>query len=296
MCRILGADTWLRHVIASWLEGLSETTRKTYYYATIILLRDLRIYSLDDLLELPVEAGLTWQRIYARRHLPRSTNTMTGALNSFMRHASRLGQREHAWEPLPNVKITRGRHVDRDAVVLTSDELLRYWNAAQKCPQRQFLAVMLASLHGLRACEVARIRWRDLRYSRRGKVSAPAVLHIIGKGKKHRLVQVHSAIKCWIERERVKYQPDDFVLADAKGRPPTAQIVGWWAKEVFRKAEIKGYGHALRATWATLALENKQNNPLEVQLSGGWKNQETMLGSYFKRRKVGRVRLFHSRH
>jgi integrase len=295
VARALGADTWLVFVLASWLEGMAATTRRTYAYGAQEILRDLRVYGLEDLLALPTEAGLTWQRAFARRHMPRTTNTQTGVLNSLMHHASRLGVQPVEWQTIPSVRVTRGRHIDRDGVVMTAAELHRYWEAACGRPMRQFVALMMASLHGLRACEVARMRWGDMRYARRGQHAAPAVLHVIGKGDKKRMVQLHAAMRPWFESERRKHGGDEFVLADERGNPPSAQVVSWWAKDVFRRAELPGYAHALRATWATLALENRSNSPLEVQTAGGWKNQETMLGHYATRLKAGRVRLFGAR-
>lgn len=294
--RALGGDSWLVLVLASWLEPLSPTTRRTYAYGVQDILRDLRVHGLDELLALPLEAGMTWQRTFARRHLPRTTNTRTGILNSLMRHAARLGVQTVQWEPIPNVRVTRGRHIDRDGVVLTAQELLLFWTTASERPARQFLALMIASLHGLRACEAASLRWGDMRYARRGADRAPAVLHIIGKGGKKRMVQMHVALRPWFEANRRKHGGDEFVLADDRGEPPSPQVLSHWAKDVFRRAGITGYAHALRATWATLALENRSNSPLEVQLSGGWKNQETMLGHYHQRRKTGRVRLFGTKH
>lgn len=296
VARALGAEGWMVHVLASWLEQLAPSTRRTYAYGAQDILRDLRVYGLEELLALPIEAGLTWQRTFGRRHMPRTTNTQTAILNSLMRHAARLGVRTPEWEPIGGVNITRGRHIDRDGVVLTADELLRYLTEAQKRPFRQQLALIMSSLHGLRACECARMRWGDMRYARRGEKSAPAVLHIVGKGGKKRMVQLHSAVKPWWEANRRDHGGDEFVLADKHGEPPSAQVVSWWCKQVFAAADIQGYAHALRATWATLALENRINSPLEIQLSGGWKNQETMLGHYHQRRKTGRVRLFGPRH
>lgn len=294
--RALGGDSWLVHVLASWLEPMAATTRRTYAYGVQDILRDLRVHGLDELLALPLEAGLTWQRTFARRHRPRTTNTQTGILNSLMRHAARLGVQAVTWEPIPGVRVTRGRHIDHDGVVLTAQQLLLYWTTARERPARQFLALMVASLHGLRACEVAALRWGDMRYARRGQEAAPAVLHVVGKGGKHRMVQMHTALRPWFEANRRKHGGDEFVLADQRGDPPSAQVVSYWAKDVFRRAGIIGYAHALRATWATLALENRSNSPLEVQTAGGWKNQETMLGHYATRLKAGRVRLFGARH
>lgn len=296
VARALGADMWMVMVLASWLEGMAPTTRRTYAYGAQDILRDLRVYGLEELLALPVEAGLTWQRSFARRHMPRTTNTQTGILNSLMRHAARLGVQTVQWEPIPNVRVTRGRHIDRDGVVLTAQELLQYWHAAARCTFRQLLALLIASLHGLRASEAANLRWGDMRYARRGQDAAPAVLHIIGKGGKKRMVQMHVALRPWFEANRRKHGGDEFVLADEHGNPPSPQVVSHWAKDVFRRAGIAGYAHALRATWTTLALENRSNSPLEVQLSGGWKDSATMLGHYHQRRKTGRVRLFGTKH
>ncbi len=291
IARSLGASGWMVLVLASWLEGLAETTRTTYASHARAVLRDLRVSGVEDLGTLPEQAVLTWQRSYARRHLPRTVNTATGVINSLMRWVARLGVFDLRWEAIPNVKVTRGRWIDRDAVVLSTEELVRYWLAASDCPRRQLLALMLASLHGLRACEVGRMRWGDLRYQRRGQGHAPAVIHIMGKGRKHRVVQLHPSLRPWLERERRDHGGDEYVLADDQGKPPSAQVVSWWAKDAFKRAELKGYAHALRATWATMALENRANSPLEVQQSGGWKSMETMTGHYWQRRKVPLVKL-----
>lgn len=295
IARALGASGWMVMVLASWLEGLAETTRRTYASHAREVMRDLRISGVEDLGTLPEQAVLTWQRSYARRHLPRTVNTATGVINSLMRWVARLGVFEMHWEAIPNIKVTRGRWIDRDAVVLSHNELLQFWQAASDRPRRQFLALMLASLHGLRACEVARLRWGDLRYQRRGQAHAPAVIHIIGKGRKHRVVQLHPNLRPWLESERRAHGGDEYVLADDHGKPPSAQTVSWWAKDVFERTELKGYAHALRATWATMALENRANSPLEVQQSGGWKSMETMTGHYLKRRTVPLVKMLNGR-
>jgi integrase len=296
VARDLGAEKWLVLVLASWLEGMAETTRRTYAYGIAEILRELNVTGIDDLAALPEQAALTWQRSKARRHLPRTVNTQTGIINSLMGHVSRLGVLSTHWEPIPNIKITRGRWIDREGISLSQSELMRFWQTASERPARQFLALMMASLHGLRACEVARLKWSDVRYHRRGKDAAPAVLHVLGKGSKSRLVRVHDSIRSWIEKQRRKHASTDYILASEDGKPPSPQVVSWWAKSVFIRAELVGYAHALRATWATLALENGSNKPLEVQLSGGWKNQETMLGHYHKRNRVGHVRLIGSRY
>jgi len=189
------------------------------------------------------------------------------------------------------VKVNRGRHFDRDAVVLNAEQLSSYWECAAKRPARQFLAIMLCSLHGLRVSEVASLRWMHLRYRRRGKKPAPAVLNLIGKGDKHRVVQIHPAIRSYLEKERKLNSAEAYILADNDGKPPTPSIVSWWAQSCFRESGITGYAHALRATWTTMALEHRGNAPLQVQQSGGWSHATTMLSHYFKRRHVPSIRL-----
>jgi len=290
LAQCLGADVWMVHVLASWLEGVATTSRKTYCSFIRDALTALCIHCVSELRRLPGQAALTWQRDQARRLMPRTVNGCSAALNSLMHHVVKLGLAP-SWASLPALKITRGRHVDRVAVVLDEEQLLAVWKAAESGTRRQFLAIMLASLHGLRAAEIANLRWRDVRWTRRGKHAAPAVLSIVGKGKKHRLVQVHPAIRRWLEKQRIGNAAANFLLADTTGAPPTAATVGRWAKDVFRRANVVGYGHSLRATWATMALEHGGNDSLTVQLSGGWKDPKTMLGHYFRRRNVKPVRL-----
>ncbi len=291
VCQEIGGERLLVLVLASWLEGLAKTTRRTYAAIITEALRDMRTPTVSDLACLPDQAGLTWQRLLVRRQrLPRTVNAATACLNSLMGHVVRLGLAE-AWAPIPAIKITKGRHIDREAVVLSEDQLLRFLESASRRPARQFVALVMASLHGLRASEVAGLTWGSIRHHRRGGQSAPAVIHVVGKGRKHRVVHVHPAVRSWLERERRGRDRCTWILADDQGRPPSPQVVSWWAKDVFRRAGLTGYAHALRATWTTAALENRSNDPLQVQQSGGWREQATMLGHYFKRRNVKPIRL-----
>ena len=278
-------------LLASWLEGFSTTTRQTYAWATRRCLRDLQVARITDLTALPEQAALTWQRGLARHLLPRTVNGRVAALNSLMVHVGRLGLLEGTWASLPAVKITKGRWIDRDGIALSPEELLALWKVIATRPRRQFLALILASLHGLRAGEVAKLTWGAIRHSRRGAKPAPAVLHIVGKGGKHRMVQVHPAIRGYLERHRTGKPRESAVLADGAGNPPSAKAVSAWAKEAFALAGLEGYAHALRATWVTQALENRANSPLQVQQSGGWKDAGTMLGHYYKRRNCPVIRL-----
>jgi integrase len=291
LVRSLNGERLLVLVMASWLEGLAVTTRRTYVAAARVFLRELCAVKLGELVKLPEQAALTWQRDQARYLMPRTVNARTAALNSLMAHLGRLRVLTSHWSPIPALKVTKGRWIDREAVVLSDDQLATYCQTAAQRPRRQFLALMLASLHGLRASEVAHLRWKSISYRRRGKEAAPAVLSIVGKGQKHRLVQVHPALRAWLERERQGQEPETYVLADENGEPPTPQVVGAWAADVFRRAGLVGYGHALRATWTTLALEHRGNSPVQVQASGGWKDAGTMIGHYFKRRNVPSIRL-----
>ena len=289
-----GAESLCVHILAAWLERHAPTTRATYASAVGGLLESLRIETVKDLVDLPTQAGLTWQRTYRRQisrmgtvRQPRTINTTTSALNSLMGFIHDLGMRSAPWVPVPLVAITAGRHIDREATVLTAEQLGAFWECAANLPRRRFLALMLASLHGLRRSEVATLQWGNLRASRRGVKPAPAVFNILGKGQKPRRVCVHPAVRPWLERERVGKDATAFILADASGAAPTPKTISNWAKVVFRRLDMpEGYAHALRATWSTLALENRANQPLQVQQSGGWKRMETMTGHYFKRRQI----------
>jgi integrase len=296
----LGADVYLVHVLAAWLERRSATSRRTYAYQVHAILRDLRVHRVQDLAALPHEAALTWQRGRAvevirtgQPRRPRTVNVATAVLNSLCGFVATLGLGRDRWVSIPPLPVNRGRHLDEEAVVLDPEQLRDFWALASRRPRRQFLALLIASLHGLRVAEVAGLRWRDLRCRRRGARPAPAVLHVIGKGAKHRPVHVHPALRGWLERARAGQDPEAFILADDDGRAPTPGQVSYWAKAVFRWMDLPtGYAHALRATWATLALENRRNAALQVQLSGGWSNHATMRERYFKRRQVPLVRLF----
>lgn len=284
-------EALLVHVLASWLEGMAPTTRRTYGSSARGFLRDLRLRTLASLASLPEQAGLTWQRELSRRLLPRSVNGLTAALNSFCGHCSRLGLQDGPWVALPAVRVTKGRWIDRDGVALAADELAHLWDEIATRPRRQFLALMIASLHGFRASEVASLTWGAIRHARRGSKPAPCVLHVVGKGGKHRIVQVHPGIRAYLEAQKVGKSASAYVLADEDGVPPSAQVVSAWAKDAFRRAGLEGYAHALRSTWLTLAVDNRQNSPLQVQQSGGWKDAGTMLGHYYKRRQVPLIRL-----
>ncbi|MBA3686903.1 MAG: tyrosine-type recombinase/integrase, partial [Planctomycetes bacterium] len=305
LCEHLGAEFLLMHIVAAWLERRAETTRRTYYYLARTLLAALRVAAVADLIDLPQEAGLTWQRAYARevlrtdrRRAPRTVNAATAALNSLLAFVDGdLALRKHRWVPIPAVPVTTGRHVDREGVVLTPEQLVLFWTtAAAHLPRRGFLCLVIASLHGLREHEAANLRWGNFRARRWGQRPAPSVWNVVGKGRKPRTVHVHPSVVALLERERVDQDPDAFVFADDRGAAPTSEQVSRWAKAVFRLMDLpEAYAHALRATWVTLAHENRENSSADIQGAGGWKRAETMNEHYFKRRKVPLVRLFGKR-
>ncbi len=295
----IGGDTFMVHVLACWLERHAATTRDTYAAAILGVLRSLRIASTRDMVDLPTEAGLTWQRQYRREpgrngsaRQPRTVNCSTAALNSLLGFCEGLGLRSTRWVTISPVPVIRGRHIDSDPVVLTQEQLVEFWTYASKRPRRQFLGLLLAALHGLRRAEVAGLRWRDMRIRRRGTKPAPAVLRVVGKGSKPRAVQIHPAVRGWLESERREHQGADYILADAAGAAPKPEQVSQWAKATFRWMGLpEAYVHALRATWATLSLETR-HQPLQVAQSGGWKRMETMTSNYFKRRAVPLINPF----
>lgn len=299
LVRHIGGEFYLVLVIASWLERQAPTTRRTYYYQARQILRELRAIRVRDIATLPHEAGLTWQREYARglapsghQRLPRSVNTSTAALNSLCHHVVALGIVPSAhWSSVPPVKVTRGRHEDEDAVVLTSEQLVDFLTGAAKRGRVVLLAMVLTFLHGLRRSELAGLRVRDVKRRRRGERPAPSVLRIVGKGNRSRMVQLHPSIRNYVEAHCAGRDPDAHVITREDGSAVSPATVSWWVKSIMAAAGLKGYAHALRATWTTMALESKSNDALQVQQSGGWRNPETMLGHYFKRRQVPLIRL-----
>jgi integrase len=299
LARHVGAEAHLVLVLASWLERQAETTRRTYWYLARGFLVALRATTIRSLALLPHEAALAWQRDLARQVVrsgqlrkPRSVNTATAALNSLLRHVVALGVVPGAeWLPVGPVKVTRGRHEDVEPVVLTLEQLVDFLAAAARRPRRVLLAAAIMALHGARRGEVSRLQRRDVRSRRRGSQAAPAVFRFVGKGQKPRLVQVHPAMRTWIERHCEGLEPDTYLLAGADGHPPSPGTVSAWMRDIFQAIGLTGYAHALRASWTTIALESKANDALQVQQSGGWKDARTMTAHYFKRRQVPLIRL-----
>jgi integrase len=289
----VSGDWWMALALACWLERHAPTTRLTYAKNIAIAWRFARVTTIEEAVDLPIEAAMAWQRDLKRSptrtgepRRPRTINNHVAVLNSWGRFCTQMGLRSQPWTTLQQVVISSGRHIDRDPVVLTADQLAQFWTAAARLPRRRFLALLLDSLHGLRRSEVARLRWADLRIRRRGAHAQPATFVIRGKGGRVRQVRVHPALRPWLERARRGMPSDAPMLADAAGQAPTPEQISAWAKSVFRLIGIpEGYAHALRATWATLALE-ANHAPLQVQQSGGWRRAETMIGHYFKRRQV----------
>jgi len=289
----IGGDSWQVLALACWLDRHATTTRATYGRLIASAWRHLDVRTIEEAIALPTEAGLTWMRHLRRSttsrgtpRQPRTINTAVAALNSWAHFAHGLGLHRIPWTVLPAVPVSSGRHIDREPIVLTAEQLGQFWTAAATLPRRRFLALVLDSLHGLRRSEVARLTWGDFRVRRRGTNAAPAVFRIVGKGGRHRQVAVHPSVRPWLETQR-KGQPSARpILADAQGNAPSPDQISAWAKAVFRLIGMpEGYAHALRATWATLALEAK-HAPLQVQQSGGWRRTETMLTHYYKRRAI----------
>ena len=247
-----GAHTDVR-LIELWLDGKAARTRDSYTRDIRLLFEftgaTIRTLTLDDL--------ISFKRSQQETLAPSSVGRRLAAVKSLLSFAQRTGYHTHNVGAALTVPPRRAFTVKR---MLTREEVAQLISVAQheSCPSvaaRNVLLIRTLYGLGLRASELAALRWSDLR--------AGQCVVERGKGDKTRSVHVHP--KLW--RQLMNYRDPSDENCDPVFRSTRPSADGSWhlsgvlvTRMVKQMARAAGLGSNISAHWlrhahATHAIE-----------------------------------------
>jgi integrase/recombinase XerD len=135
----------------------------------------------------------------------------------------------------------------------TQKEVTQIIQACQDTRDRAFILLMVDS--GLRLSEVIALNWGDV------DVSTGIIKVVSGKGRKARIVMIgFNARRALLRYQREVNSGDEkAVFQSESGRRFTVSGMRSWVLRIGKRAGIKLSSHALRRTFATLALKAGMN-------------------------------------
>ncbi len=180
--------------------------------------------------------------------------------------------------------------IGRQAKILTRRnirQLLATAGRNGRCPQRDRLIVLLATMAGLRACEIARLTW-GMALDADGHVAR--VLDVrgsIAKRGRGRRVPMHPklrrALSDWKRQQpRERLAPDAIVLPSLRGGALKPNSIVNWFVATCRTAGLEGCSsHSGRRTFITVAARRAHwagASLRDVQMLAGHRSIETTQG------------------
>lgn len=172
----------------------------------------------------------------------------------------------------------------RPAKILGGEDVRRLLAAARRRsnPTRGEVIILLSVKAGLRACEIARLRW-GMVTDARGRVGAtlelPARAAKMGSGRR---IPLHQDLQSALARLSREAATDGPVVKSARGGPMTADSIVNWFTALFRETGLHGCSsHSGRRTFVTKAarLVAKVGGSLrDVQQLAGHRSIQTTQG------------------
>jgi site-specific recombinase XerD len=238
-------------IVQMWLAGNAPKTQRMYRSHARRLFdhvgKRLAAMTLEDLQAFA-------QSLADEGLAPRSRRAMLAAVKSLFSFASDGGIRHVRYNVAAAIRLPKSKD-DRNERILSEAQVQSIVAAAR--PGRDRLIVELLYLVGVRAEELATLRWKD---------AHEGVLTVFGKGEKTRHLRMsESAWKMLVEWAREKYPGMVFFHAmDGpifQGRSrcgiPLSTVTVWRiVSSAARRAGIKASPHWLRHSHATHAIDN----------------------------------------
>jgi integrase/recombinase XerD len=146
-------------------------------------------------------------------------------------------------------------------------------------PLRNRVIVLLSAKAGLRAGEIANLKW-NMVLDARGQISCVLELHYrAAKKGSGRMIPIHPELRSALENLRRVEPRSDHVVISERGRAMTASSIVVWFIRAFRKIGLQGCSsHSGRRTFVTRAarLAHKAGGSLrDVQLLAGHRSIQT---------------------
>jgi integrase/recombinase XerD len=146
-------------------------------------------------------------------------------------------------------------------------------------PLRNRVIVLLSAKAGLRAGEIANLKW-NMVLDASGQIGCVLELHDrAAKNGSGRCIPMHPDLRCALEKLRRVTAQCEFVVTSERGRAMTASSIVVWFNRAFRQIGLQGCSsHSGRRTFVTRAarLVHKAGGSLrDVQLLAGHRSIQT---------------------
>ncbi len=249
------SDRWpLLGAFGAWMRqhrGLTETTLDVYQGILVGLLDALG----DDPGRYTAEALRAWVCERARRHGVERAKSIVVAVRAFLCDLGATGQRpagmEHA---IPRFASWRLSSVPRFLVPQDVERVIASC-AGHKHGHRDRAVILLLARLGLRAGEVARLRFADIDWGN-GRIA------VCGKGRREEWLplpqEVGTALLCYVQQGRPPLNvPEVFTTVVAPCRPLSRASVTYIVRSALSRAGIRAPingAHVLRHSAATAML------------------------------------------
>jgi integrase/recombinase XerD len=178
----------------------------------------------------------------------------------------------------PKPRGGRARTLNLDQL----ERVLAYIDKHSSCPESDRLKMELSFHAGLRACEIAGLRLRDVTDAEGAISNEIHVREEISKGRRERSVPMHPRIKAALEAFRQRYPYLDSFAVSHRGRAPRIQSTNAltvWFHSIFKQAGFEGCSsHSGRRTFITQLARrsNHFNGSLrDVQIAAGHARLDT---------------------
>ena len=200
---------------------------------------------------------------------PNSVLTYLAAIRSFYRWAIWAGKATSdptADLPVPKWRKGRPRPISEPALV----------TAILNAPPRIRPWLILASLAGLRACEIAGLRREDI-------LDGPRVMIVRGKGRKERVVPISAQVWAELVDAGMPSSGWMFLRYDGKAGPNTAHKVSGLTNAYLRSIKIMETLHQLRHRFGTQTYAATRDLRIVQELMGHQDPATTALYADFSR-------------
>lgn len=172
----------------------------------------------------------------------------------------------------------------KPAKILGHQDLRRVLSAVRRKSNadRNEAIVLLSTKAGLRACEIARLRWENVTDGR-GRVTSvmelPARAAKRGSGRR---IPLHPDLRASLQRLRQMVPPEGAVIRSRRGGAMTPDAIVNWFTAVFAQARLQGCSsHSGRRTFITLAarrIAQVGGSLRDVQQLAGHRSIQTTQG------------------
>jgi site-specific recombinase XerD len=172
------------------------------------------------------------------------------------------------YQEVPVKRLCAAKTEIKQIEALDSSELTSLLRVTEDHDPRIHAVAVLLSGTGLRFDEFCSIRRDDLRYTEKGA----CYIEVMGKGRKQRIVPISESVReVW---DDLPFQPkeshQDLIRIALKGAGRIAQL------------PIEVHPHLLRKSFISIALNEREQEPLYVAKVVGHSNLNTMLKHYYK--------------